>query len=60
MSQRLIRKVSHPDREGVQTIIDQLAKTRPQMKSLNPGDFIDASIVKEIEDSGFIKKLYGN
>ena len=60
MSQRLIRRVPHPDREGIQTIIDQLAKTRPQMKTLNPGDFIDPSILKEIEDSGFIKKLYGN
>jgi len=60
MSQRLIRRVPYPDREGIQTIIDQLAKTRPQMKNLNPSDFIDASILKEIEDSGFIKKLYGN
>jgi NitT/TauT family transport system substrate-binding protein len=60
MSQRLIRRVPHPDRDGIQTIIDQLAKTRPQMKNLNPNDFIDPSILKEIEDSGFVKKLYGN
>jgi len=60
MSQRLIRRVPYPNPEGIQTIIDQLAKTRPQMKNLNPNDFIDPSILKEIEDSGFIKKLYGN
>jgi ABC-type nitrate/sulfonate/bicarbonate transport system substrate-binding protein len=60
MSQRLIRRVPYPDREGIQTIIDQLAKTRPQMKNLNPGDFIDPSILKEIDESGFVKKLYGN
>jgi NitT/TauT family transport system substrate-binding protein len=60
MSQRLIRRVPYPDPEGIQTIIDQLAKTRPQMKNLDPDDFIDPSILKEIEDSGFIKKLYGN
>jgi NitT/TauT family transport system substrate-binding protein len=60
MSQRLIRRVPYPDREGIQTIIDQLAKTRPQMKNLNPSEFIDPSILKEIEDSGFVKKLYGN
>ncbi|HEY7166846.1 MAG TPA: NrtA/SsuA/CpmA family ABC transporter substrate-binding protein [Candidatus Binatia bacterium] len=59
-AQRLIRRVPYPDRDGIQTIIDQLAKTRPQMKSLNPNDFIDPSILKEIEDSGFVKKLYGN
>jgi NitT/TauT family transport system substrate-binding protein len=60
MSQRLIRRVPYPDAAGIQTIIDQLAKTRPQMKNLNPNDFIDPSILKEIEDSGFVKKLYGN
>ena len=60
MSQRLIRRVPYPDPEGLQTIIDQLAKSRPQMKNLNPNDFIDPSILKEIEDSGFVKKLYGN
>jgi ABC-type nitrate/sulfonate/bicarbonate transport system substrate-binding protein len=60
MSRRLIRRVPYPDREGIQTIIDQLAKTRPQMKNLDPNDFIDPTILKEIEDSGFIKKLYGN
>ncbi len=60
MSQRLIRRVPYPDPAGIQTIIDQLAKTRPQMKNLNPNDFIDPTILKEIEDSGFVKKLYGN
>ena len=60
MSQRLIRRVPYPEAEGIQTIIDQLAKTRPQMKNLNPNDFIDPTILKEIEDSGFVKKLYGN
>ena len=60
MSQRLVRRVPYPDREGIQTIIDQLAKTRPQMKNLNPSDFIDPTILKEIEDSGFVRKLYGN
>src|SRR5262252_1767067 len=60
MSQRLIRRVPYPDAAGIQTIIDQLAKTRPQMKNLNPSDFIDPTILREIEDSGFIKKLYGS
>lgn len=60
MANRLIRRVPYPSREGIQTIIDQLAKTRPEMRNLNPSDFIDASILREIEDSGFVKKLYGN
>ncbi len=27
---------------------------------LNPNDFIDSSISKELEDSGFVRRLYGN
>jgi hypothetical protein len=43
----------------MQTITDHLAKTRPQAKGLNANDFIDPSILKEIEESGFVKRLYG-
>lgn len=59
MSQRLIRSVPHPSPEGIQTILDQLGKSRPEIKKFKPGDLIDPSILKEIEDSGFVKRLYG-
>ena len=57
-AQRLIRAVPYPSPEGIQIILDYLAKSRPQAKTLNPNDFIDSSILKEIEDSGFVKRLY--
>lgn len=59
-AQRLIPTVPYPSAAGIQTIIDHLAKTRSEAKGLKPGDFIDTSILKEIEDSGFVKKLYAN
>ncbi len=58
MSQRLIRAVPYPSPEGIQTILDQLGKARPQIKTFKPADFIDPSILKEIETSGFVKNLY--
>ena len=58
-AQRLIRNVPYPSPEGIQTILDHLAKSRPQAKGLNPNEFIDPTILKEIEDSGFVKRLYG-
>jgi NitT/TauT family transport system substrate-binding protein len=58
-SKRLIRDVPYPNPEGIQIIIDQLAKSRPQAKGLNPNDFIDPSLLREIEQSGFVKRLYG-
>lgn len=51
---------SHPTTAWIQTIIDYLAKSRSSAKSLNLSDFIDSSILKELEDSGFVKRLYGN
>jgi len=59
MSQRLIRSVPYPSPEGIQTILDQLGKGRPEIKKFKPSDLIDPSILKEIEDSGFVKRLYG-
>ena len=59
MSQQLIRNVPHPSPEGIQTILDQLGKGRPEIKKFKPSDLIDPSILKEIEDSGFVKRLYG-
>jgi len=59
-SQRLVPAVPYPTTAGIQTIIDHLTKSRPEAKALKASDFIDASILKEIEDSGFVKKLYGN
>ena len=38
-SQRLTPAVPYPTPAGIQTIIDQIAKTRPQAKGLNPNDF---------------------
>jgi hypothetical protein len=38
--------------------LDQLVKTRPQVKKFTANDLIDGSVLKEIEQSGFIKQLY--
>lgn len=57
-SQRWISAVPCPTLAGIQTILDHRAKTRPDAKNLKPGDFIDGSFLKDIEDSGFVKKLY--
>ncbi|HEV8344460.1 MAG TPA: ABC transporter substrate-binding protein [Candidatus Binatia bacterium] len=57
-SQKYIPAVPHPSPEGIQTILNQLAKTRPEVKKFTPKDLIDPTILKEIEESGFVKRLY--
>jgi ABC-type nitrate/sulfonate/bicarbonate transport system substrate-binding protein len=39
--------------------IDLLAEKDPKFRNARPEEFIDNSVVKEIEDSGFVEKLYG-
>jgi NitT/TauT family transport system substrate-binding protein len=45
--------------EGYQTILQDLAATNPKAGQVNGKDFVDSRFIKELEDSGFIKKLYG-
>ena len=48
----------YPSLKGVTTVLDFLAKDNPRARSADPRSFIDASLVKELDDGGFIKKLY--
>jgi NitT/TauT family transport system substrate-binding protein len=52
-------KVPYIKPAAVKLAIELLAEKDPRFKSARPEDFIDNSIVKEIEDSGFAAKLYG-
>jgi NitT/TauT family transport system substrate-binding protein len=44
--------------KGVTTLLDFYAKDNPRARSANAQSFFDNSLVKELDDSGFIKKLY--
>ena len=51
-------RVPYPSLSGVRTILDSIAKEFPKAKGADPASFSDPSIIKSIEDSGFIKSLY--
>ena len=44
--------------KGVTTLLDFYSKDNPRARSANPQSFFDNSLVKELDESGFIKKLY--
>jgi ABC-type nitrate/sulfonate/bicarbonate transport system substrate-binding protein len=52
-------KVPYIKPSAVKLAIELLAEKDPRFRTARPEDFIDNSIVKEIEDSGFVEKLYG-
>ena len=52
-------KVPYPSVRAIKDTLDALAKDLSKAKDADPRDFIDNSIVKEIEASGFIETVYG-
>ena len=51
-------RVPYPSMQGVETVLDLVAKDNSKAKGADPKSFVDSSIVKELETSGFINALY--
>jgi NitT/TauT family transport system substrate-binding protein len=49
----------YPTREGIVRVIEQVAAQNPRAKDLDPDKMFDSTNVKAVEDSGFIKQIYG-
>jgi hypothetical protein len=51
-------RIPYPSPTGIKTVLESLAKDNPKAKSVDPASFTDPSILKSLDDSGFIKSLY--
>src|SRR5215475_12432602 len=56
--QELIPKVPYPDPKGIQTVLNEIARKDPKAKGLKPDAFADTRLLKELEASGLVQKLY--
>ena len=54
----LYERLPYPAPEGIQPILDEIALQNPKAKSYKPDDFIDTTVVKQLEQSGFIGSVY--
>ena len=57
---KVIQKVPYPSADGLQFVMDEVAARKPEARRFKPTDLIDARFVKELEESGFVKTLYGD
>ena len=55
---KLTEKKPYPTVKGIQFQIDDVAKRNPKAKNAKPEDFFNIAILKELDQSGFIDKLY--
>ncbi len=49
-----------PTLQGIRTILTELSSTIPAAKNADPEQFVSYQIAREIEASGFVKRLYEN
>jgi NitT/TauT family transport system substrate-binding protein len=48
----------YPNPDGVKTMLDDLAVRNPKAAAADPKTYVDMTLIREIENSGFIKQLY--
>jgi NitT/TauT family transport system substrate-binding protein len=58
MTEAMYAKKQYPSLEGLKSVIDELAERDPRAKAAKPEQFVDASFIRELDQSGFIDGLY--
>jgi NitT/TauT family transport system substrate-binding protein len=58
MVESMYSKKQYPSVEGLKTVLEDIAERDPRAKTAKPEQFIDASFIRELDQSGFIDGLY--
>jgi hypothetical protein len=48
----------YPTIEGMQTVLDEIARSNPKAAAIKPEQLVDSRYIKELQATGFIDKLY--
>ena len=56
---KFMARLPYPDPKGIEIILKDIEKTNPKAKGADPRSFLEPRFLKELEDSGYIAKLYG-
>ncbi len=55
---KIVPKKPYPTLQGVKALLDLAAKERPEAGQVPPERFMNVTLLKELDDSGFIDRLY--
>ena len=58
LSAKYYESAPYPSMRGVETVLGFVEKDHPKAKTADPKSFVDESLLREIDQSGFIKTLY--
>jgi NitT/TauT family transport system substrate-binding protein len=57
--ERVIPRAPYVSEAGLQTVLDMVKRANPQAANARVEEFMDNSFIKELDDKGFIRALYG-
>jgi NitT/TauT family transport system substrate-binding protein len=52
-------RLAYPDPEDLKLALNQVSENNPRARGADPREFVEPRLIRDIEASGFIKKLYG-
>jgi len=55
---KVVSRKPYPSIKGIKALIDLAANEKPELRNISPERFVNSTILKEIDDSGFIDRLY--
>lgn len=55
---KVVPQKPYPSLKGIKALIDLAAYEKPELKNVSPERFVNITILKEVDDSGFIDRLY--
>jgi NitT/TauT family transport system substrate-binding protein len=58
LSTKYYETMPYPSLRGVETVLSFIEKDNPKAKTADPKSFIDDSLLREVDASGFVKGLY--
>ncbi|MBI2369579.1 MAG: ABC transporter substrate-binding protein [Deltaproteobacteria bacterium] len=56
---KFLQRAPYPTAAGVEVILQDLAAKHPKARGANPQEFIEPRFVRELDETGFIQRLYG-
>ena len=58
VADHMLPRKQYPSREGIQTILDELAPRSPKASQTKPDEFIDIRFVQQLDENGYVDQLY--
>lgn len=60
LNEAMLSKKQYPSLQGIGTILTSLAEIDPRARAAKPEEFVDMSFVRELDQSGYIDRLYSS